>query len=150
MKAGLDVVGLPLVDGNGQQVGRVRDLVLDDRGRQVLGVMLERGWLRRRRQFIALHDVQAIRRDRVVATPDPYAAPPERADGSLTGKVAVSRVGRYVGVVGDVYFDERTGEVTAYEIIPPERQSGQRRRKIVPVEACPAIADVMVVSEASA
>jgi hypothetical protein len=30
MKAGLDVVGWPLVDGEGRRVGTVRDLVLDD------------------------------------------------------------------------------------------------------------------------
>jgi uncharacterized protein YrrD len=151
MKAGLDVVGLPLVDGEGHRVGTVRDLVLDDGGRQVLGVMLERGWLRRRRQFVALDQVQSIRRDRVAAQrDDPEAAPPPRANGSLTGTLAVSRAGRYLGVVGDVYFDERTGEVGAYEIVQPERPSGAARKRIVPTEACPAIADVLVVSDMSA
>jgi hypothetical protein len=97
-KAGLDVVGLPLVTGDGHQVGTVRDLVLDDGGRQVLGVMLERGWLRRRRQFVALDQVHAIRRDRVVAHGDrPEAAPPPHANGSLTGKLAVSRTGAALG-----------------------------------------------------
>jgi uncharacterized protein YrrD len=148
MKAGLEVVGLPLVTGDGHQVGTVRDLVLDDGGRQVLGVMLERGWLRRRRQFVALHQVQAIRRDRVVAQGDEAeGAPPPRANGSLTGKLAVSRTGRYLGVVGDVYFDERTGEVGAYEIVRPERPSGAASKTIVPAGACPAIADVLVVSD---
>ncbi len=40
----LDVVGPPLVE-HGHQVGRVRDLVLDDAGRHVLGVTVVRGWL---------------------------------------------------------------------------------------------------------
>jgi uncharacterized protein YrrD len=150
MKAGLAVVGLPLVAGDGHRVGTVRDLVLDDGGRQVLGVMLERGWLRRRRQFVALDQVQAIRRDRVVARADEPAGSPPRANGSLTGKLAVSRSGRYLGIVGDVYFDERTGKVSAYEIVQAERPSGAARRRIVPAEACPAIADVLVVSELSA
>ena len=52
--------------------------------------------------------------------------------------------------LGDVYFDERTGEVSAYEIVRPDRPSGSGGRRIIPVEACPAIADVMVVSEVSA
>jgi hypothetical protein len=41
----LDVIGPPLVDEDGHQVGRVRDLVLDDAGRHVLGVTVVRGWL---------------------------------------------------------------------------------------------------------
>jgi hypothetical protein len=35
----------PLVDEDRHQVGRVRDLVLDDAGRHVLGVTVVRGWL---------------------------------------------------------------------------------------------------------
>jgi uncharacterized protein YrrD len=87
----------------------------------------------------------------VVAPGDePEAAPLPRANGSLAGKLAVSRAGRYLGVVGDVYFDGRTGEVSAYEIVQPERPSGAARRRIVPAEAWPAIADVLVVSDMSA
>jgi hypothetical protein len=49
--------------------------------------------------------------------------------------------------VGDVYFDERTARISAYEIVRPERPAVSRRRRIVPVDACPAIAGVMVVSD---
>jgi uncharacterized protein YrrD len=150
MKAGLDVVGLPFVDADGQHVGRVRDLVLDDGGRQVLGVVFERGWLCRRRHFVPLQNVHAIRDDQVVAALDSSATTPEHANGSLTGTVAVSRLGRYLGVVGDVYFDERTGNISAYEIVRPERSSRWGGRRIIPAAACPAIADVMVVYEISA
>jgi uncharacterized protein YrrD len=125
--------------------------VLDDGGRHVLRVTVERGWLRRYRQFIALPRLQAIRRDRVVATSHgPEATPPPPANGSLTGTVAVSRIGRYLGVVDDIDFDERTGEISAYEIVQPERPSGQGRRRLIPAGACPDIADVMIVRDRSA
>lgn len=145
MKAGFDVVGLPVVNAGGHQLGSVRDLVLDDEGRQVLGMSFRRGRLRKRRLFLSLHNVQAILRDRVVVTREPAASAPPRANGSLAGKAAVSRDGRYLGTVCNIYFDERTGAVSAYEVVRTHRRRGRYPSTVIPATARTAIRDVMVV-----
>jgi uncharacterized protein YrrD len=146
MKAGFDVVGLPVVAACGRQIGSVRDLVLDDDGRHVLGISFQRSRRRKRLRFLSLQDVQAILHDRVViATDTPPTGAPPHADGSLAGKAAITTRGRYLGTIGDIYFDERTGAISAFEIVPSEDTRGRHLSRIIPARARVATADVMVI-----
>jgi uncharacterized protein YrrD len=146
MKAGFDVVGLPVVAACGRQIGSVRDLVLDDYGRQVLGLSFQGSLRRKQLFFLSLRDVQAILHDRVVlGTDTPPTGPPPHADGSLAGKAAISTRGCYLGTVGDIYFDERTGAISAFEVVRGDEARRRHLSRIIPAKAHVATADVMVI-----
>ena len=150
MTAGFGVIGLPVRDPAGHDLGTVRDLLFDDGGRRLIAVVTERGRLRRTRQFVPFEQIWEIHKDRVIVDDDPARRCSERpaavAD-TLEGKAVVSRSGRYVGIVDDIYFDETTGDVRAYQVRPPSRR-GRRDRSLLLVDAPPAVGDVIVVPDA--
>jgi uncharacterized protein YrrD len=151
MKAAFDIVGLPVRDEAGRLVGSVRDLLFDDAGRRLIAVVLRRGFLRPREEVLPFEQVRAIRKDRVIAadqTEERTATPPGgAASDSLEGKHVVSRAGRFLGLVQDVYVDERTGQVQAYEVA---RRIGKAARRpiLISVDTAPIIGDVIVVPDA--
>lgn len=147
MRAGFEVVGLPVYDQRGRQTGTVRDMLFDDAGQQVIGMLVERGRVRSRTEVIPFRQVQVIRSDAVIAGTAAAAALDTgmRADGSLQGKIVVSQVGQFLGTIHDVYFDEQTGAVHAYEVAAPSGAGAGPRRMLIPTHNGPSIGDVMVV-----
>jgi uncharacterized protein YrrD len=146
MKAGLDIVGLPVMDVTGHTMGTVRNLVLDDEARQVLGISIAGRWQPGRQRFLSWREVETILGDRVIVGPAaPPAVPPPCADQALAGKAAISRTGHYLGAVANIYFDEATGAISAYTLARTGRARRTALSKIVPATARVTIADVMVI-----
>jgi uncharacterized protein YrrD len=146
MKAGFDIVGLPVIDVTGHTMGIVRNLVLDDDARQVLGISVAGRWRPSRQRFLSWREVETVQSDRViVGPPAPPAAPPRCADQALAGKAAISRTGHYLGAVVNIYFDEATGTISAYTLARTDRARRPALSKVVPATARVTVADVMVI-----
>lgn len=150
MRAGLDIVGLVVLDESGQRKGTVTDVLFDDSSRRMIGVMVERGWLRRRHEFISFERIRSIGPDSLVAGAGRPCTEFEGRGNALQGKLVVSRGGHCLGRVDDVYIEERTGDVKAYRVASEFRGAGPPRRLLLPFDSRPTIGDVVVIDDPSA
>lgn len=148
MKAGLQLVGMPMMNPAGEELGRVVDLLFDDDCRHVIGVTLARRRLRAREQFVAFDDLHTFADDAVIASPrrTPFGRSrraPAR-NQAVQGKAVVSERGRYLGTVADVLFDERSGRIEAYAVASTR---GERQVAVISADAVPVVSDVVLVTE---
>jgi uncharacterized protein YrrD len=147
MRAGLDIVGLTVCDESGRRTGTVSDVLLDDGSRRVIGVVVRRGRLRPQHEFVGFQQIRSIRPDRLIAGAGRACSECEDGRNALQGKPVVSRTGRHLGWVDDVYIDETTGDVMAYQIASKQRRAPNRPRLLILSASRPMIADVMVVAD---
>jgi uncharacterized protein YrrD len=120
-----DVVGRTVVvREGGQQVGKVKDLVVDQAGRQVLGFIVSEG-LFKSTKVAPWASLQAIGPDSVVlnaAGSIVKAAEAPDIKSVLDKNLAIRGLrlqttgGKELGKVEDFQFDERTGAVLGYEL----------------------------------
>jgi uncharacterized protein YrrD len=124
MKA-TEVIGrAAVVREGGQKVGKVKDLVIDPTGRQVLGFVVAEGLLAKIK-VAPWAGLQTIGPDNVVfASSDsvvkPAGAPDIKAvlDSKLKlkGRKLQTTAGKDLGEIDDCQFDERSGAVLGYEL----------------------------------
>jgi uncharacterized protein YrrD len=152
MSAAMDLVGYDVIDEGSQRlIGTVTDVLFDDDCRRVLALValdhVRRGW-----SAIAFDDIQAFREGAIVArvalrgSAATTAAAQAATSGSLQGKPVVTVKRRYLGTLNDVYFDQRSGRVIAFEVRlwDPRRTSPALR--LFGIESARLIAGVLVVS----
>ena len=124
MQKASDLVGRSVVvREGGQTVGKVKDLVIDEAGRQVLGLVISEGLFNTR--VAAWSAVQAIGPDSVVLSTGASVVKPEEApeikavldkDLRVHGLKLQTTAGKDLGKIEDVRIDEHTGTVTGYEL----------------------------------
>jgi uncharacterized protein YrrD len=124
IKAG-DILGRAVVvHEGGREAGKVKDLVVDQLGRNVLGFVVTEGFLRTTR-VAPWQGLQVIGPDSVILKDSnslvrPHEAPEikEVLDGGtrIRGLRLQTNQGKDLGKVEDFRFDETTGEVEGYEI----------------------------------
>jgi uncharacterized protein YrrD len=100
-------------------LGVVEDLLFSEDQNHVLGFLLKPGWVAER-IFVAFGDVDAFGPDALIARPvhgvqQPTPGPRDR-QSAIRGKRVVTRDGRDLGVVKDLYFDDTSGEILGYEL----------------------------------
>jgi uncharacterized protein YrrD len=120
-----DLVGKTIVTSEtGEKIGRAADLLLSPTGNRVIGVVVGGGVLAGER-VLAYEDVKTLGRDTIIARSQQHVMDPrqwhERGIGtwrssSLENKLVVAWDGREVGTIADIYVDEHTGEVEAYDV----------------------------------
>ena len=127
MKAGADVLGVAINADDGQRIGKVHDLLFDDRCSRVTGLVVRSGLVFRTSRVIGFSQVQAIGPDAVtvaIANARPPNADEVAALGSgrrsMQGRPVVTRGGEYLGAVRDVLFDEDSGLVLGFEVAYPK------------------------------
>jgi uncharacterized protein YrrD len=147
MRAGLDIVGLTVRDESGRRTGTVSDVVFDDASRHVIGVTVRRGRFRRQHEFIAIQYVRSIGRESLVADTGRACPASDGRENALQGKLVVSRTGQSLGRIKDVYIDETTGEVKAYQIASDAPAGTDRQGLLILADSRPIIGDVMVVTD---
>jgi uncharacterized protein YrrD len=111
-----------LTADTGERVGAVSDLVLEDT--RLVGVVVGGGWFAGER-VLPFAEVQALGRDALIArshnglvdarTWKVHEARVSRSS-QLKDKPVVTQGGRQIGTVRDVFVDERSGLIEAYEI----------------------------------
>ena len=150
MRAGMDLLGNEVVEEDTRKsIGSVTDVLFDDGCRHVVALVTERRRLLPRRRVIAFDQIRAFCPEVVVAQPIPFsphpvAVPTEPSSGSLEGRPVVSAAGDYLGAVSDVFFDEHTGRVTAFELTFRGPRHMCRRRTLLPADLRVIIGDGIV------
>jgi uncharacterized protein YrrD len=125
MQKASEVMGRTVVvREGGQEVGKVKDLVVDPSGRQVLGFVVAEG-LFKGTKVAPWMGVQAIGPDSVVLATAASVVKAEEAPDiqavlekelSIRGLRLQTTAGKDLGKIEDFQFDERTGAVLNYEL----------------------------------
>ncbi len=120
-----DVIGRQItVRNGGQDIGKIKDLVVDSDGHEVIGIVLSDGMLAGSR-VAPWNAVQAFGPDSVVidatgsvvkasAAPDIKAALDKKT--RVKGLKLLTTKGKELGKIVDLIFDETTGDVGGYEL----------------------------------
>jgi uncharacterized protein YrrD len=125
MRKGREVLGKRVVAADtGDRLGRVADLILDERRNHVIGFVLASRW-RHNARVLPFGEVEAIGPDAVLARTRASAVRPKdvtdiaRSGGHaqvLAGKHVMTDDGRRLGSLVDVWFDDRSGEIGGYAV----------------------------------
>ena len=125
MQKASDVIGRSVVvREGGETVGKIKDLVVDTNGRQVLGFVISEGLLKSAR-VAPWAGVQAIGPDAVIlATAGSIVKAGEAPDMkavldkelNIQGLRLQTTTGKELGKIDDFRFDEHTGAVLGYEL----------------------------------
>jgi uncharacterized protein YrrD len=120
-----DVIGRQITArGGGQVIGKIRDLVIDGAGREVIGIVLSDGLFSASR-VAPWKAVQAFGPDSVIidaagSVVKAAAIPAIKAvldkKTRIKGLKLLTTDGKELGKISDVVFDEATGEVNGYEL----------------------------------
>ncbi len=120
-----DAIGRPItVRDRGQDIGRIKDLVVDSTGREVLGIVLSDPMFANSR-VAPWKAVQAFGPDSVVidlaASVVKASAAPDikvvlATKTKIRGLKLLTTKGKELGKIVDFTFDETTGDVSGYEL----------------------------------
>jgi uncharacterized protein YrrD len=121
-----ELVGKTVVTSDtGEDVGRAADILVSDDGARVVGVVITHGVLANEKGVLPFDQVQSLGRDVIVAKGEPPVLDAHQwADegvatirsSSFRHKRIVTSDGRELGEVTDLCVDERSGDVTGYEV----------------------------------
>jgi uncharacterized protein YrrD len=153
MKAGIQLLGQEVVDGTGRSLGSVADILFDDDGRRVIGLVIEQRRLLARERVVPFERIHEFRRDTIVARPCRLASrqgTDSPSAGALEGKPVVTASGRLLGTVRDVYFDEDSGRVIAYEVSSWAPRRICRRRSLLYLHSRPIVGDIIILGRRQA
>ncbi|MEM8804421.1 MAG: PRC-barrel domain-containing protein [Cyanobacteria bacterium P01_G01_bin.38] len=126
MYKGRELIGKPVVSYDaGEKFDIVEDLIFDQDSNQLLGLLVqESGWFKGAR-ILLLKDVKAIGLNAIIATSKETIARAGKLPAIsrilehntiLKGTHIMTVSGRDLGVVVDLYFDEKTGHIEGYEV----------------------------------
>ncbi|XGV95698.1 MAG: PRC-barrel domain-containing protein [Leptolyngbya sp. BL-A-14] len=125
MRKGSDVIGKVVVTyDTGERIERVRDLLFDQEGNQILGFLVQDKGMFRDARVIPLEEVLAIGADAIVvgshesvvkAHKHPEIKAILRHNNVLKGTKILTTDGLDLGTLVDLFFDNRSGAVTGYE-----------------------------------
>jgi uncharacterized protein YrrD len=124
MKASEILGRAAVIREGGQKAGKVKDVVIDPTGRQVLGFVVAEGVLKRTK-VAPWAGLQTVGPDNLVFSgPGSVVKPTEAPDikGVLDSKLKLkgrklqTTAGKDLGEIDDCQFDERSGAVLGYEL----------------------------------
>ena len=119
-----ELIGLPvlsLVDG--KQIGEVQDLIVDISKSLLRGLLVSsEAWFADCR-FVLFCDIYRTGADAIMLRDASCLLPLDQVDmqgcfkvQDLAGKTIFTESGLYLGMLGDIYFQRTTGELTGYEV----------------------------------
>jgi uncharacterized protein YrrD len=126
MYKGREIIGKPIISYDaGEKFDVVEDLIFDQDSNQLLGFLVqESSWFQGAR-ILLLKDVKAIGFNAIVATSkqaitkagkQPKISRILEHKNILKGTHIMTVGGRDLGIVVDLYFDEKTGHIEGYEV----------------------------------
>ncbi|WP_158553312.1 PRC-barrel domain-containing protein [Peribacillus saganii] len=104
---------------NGTKLGQVHDLAINANG-TVIGLIICRPALFRSSIFVPLEDILCFGRDEVMIAEkagrgNKFTGYTLYSHEPIAGKILLSNSGEELGLLHDVYFDEKQGTIVAYE-----------------------------------
>src|SRR4051812_31752351 len=126
MRKGKTVIGKPILAyDEGLRIGEVRDVILGADNAAVVGLVTEEGGLFETSKVAPIDEVSSFGRDAIVVRSSasilsagelPAIKSILDRKQSLLGTRVFTETGDEQGSVNDIYFDERSGQVTAMEV----------------------------------
>lgn len=155
-----EYVGKPIVSADsGEKVGTVADVLVDAHAGRIIGLVIGGGILKSE-HVLPYADVQAMGNDAVVARSREHvmsarewheSANDAARSSTFKNKRVITATGRELGAVRDLYINEQTGVVEAYDVAGPAFIRLVERRNVLPQSGAVAVGpDALVVSEDAA
>jgi uncharacterized protein YrrD len=126
MYKGKEIIGKPVVSYDvGEKFYTIQDLLFDQTSNQILGFLVQESSWFNSAHVLLLKDVQSIGPDAVItasknvivrASEIPVISHILERNNILQGTRILTMDGRDLGIMIDLYFDEKTGEVEGYEV----------------------------------
>lgn len=131
-----DLIGLPVLGGEQlKRLGTVQEVLFSQDGRWVTGLRLDGGWLQPGRML----DYQAVRAvgEAHILADELYLPAHEqsRPRRELLGLPVLRGSGEEAGIMDDVHFDPKTGEVKALQLSHGLVDDLLMGKAVMPVEA---------------
>ncbi|MCX7842403.1 MAG: PRC-barrel domain-containing protein [Clostridia bacterium] len=137
-----EVVGLPVICAeNGIKAGIVKDVVFCPGTREIRALVLERKGTQIRKRVLLVKDILSIGRDAVIINDSKCITDWRKAvrskslegNGKLLGLRIVSKAGEDIGIVKDVLFESKTGDIEGLVISDGLIQDILEGRNILPL-----------------
>lgn len=126
MRKGKSIIGKDVLSlEDGVKLDSVNDVVVDALGRRVIALVVDEGGFMSSSKVVPFEEISSFGKDAVVvrATASVMSASERddlRAmlehDEKILGKKVFTTTGDDQGSIGDIYFDERSGDVVGYEV----------------------------------
>ncbi len=138
--------GQPVFDRNtGTKIGEVVDLCITSQG-TVEGLLVKKGAFFKQTCFLAIHKVSSFGSDGIMIDGpellEKVKSIPKHTivhQHSLTGKMLISKSGRSLGLLEDVYFQEELGTIVGYEVTDGFFTDITEGKQVIETELPPAI-----------
>ena len=155
-----EVVGKPIVSADaGEKMGTVSDVLIDNQAARIIGLVIGGGILGSE-HVLPYTDVQTMGGDAVVARSRDHvmsarewheSAHDASRSSTFKNKRVITVTGRELGAVKDLFVNEATGVVEAYDVSGPGFVNLVRRRNVLPGSAAVTVGpDALIVSEDAA
>ncbi len=124
MLKGRKILSLPVVtQEDNKPIGEIKDIIYDPEKNQIVGYLVDiGGWLREGKGFLHVdllkreEDCLVIKDESVIKKISKMDHVREAIDKDIRGLKVELEDGRCIGVIQDVLVDDKTGEITGYEI----------------------------------
>jgi uncharacterized protein YrrD len=110
-------------EGSGVPLGVVADVLFDDDCEQVVGLLIERRRLRRRRHAVIAFDALCSCSDEALVAASGTALTVRQSwvralpsTAAIQGKALITAAGDVLGTIADIAFDEHDGRVVAFDV----------------------------------
>lgn len=157
MPKGREIISLPVVTINQRkQIGEVKDLIYDPSANRLLGYLVECGnWLKDGSGFLHSDVVRreenclVVRDESVIRNLSSIPELKQALDGKkdIRGRPVECGSGRQMGIIQDLVLDEKTSEITGYEVSDGVVQDLLEGRVTIPNKGINIYDDKIVTSE---
>jgi uncharacterized protein YrrD len=126
MRKGKNVIGQTVISlEDGRKIDSVKDLLINERNDTVVGLLVDEGGLLSSSRVVPIEGIHSFGRDAVViasanavisASADPEIKAIINRNEQLLTKRVLTNTGDKLGQIADMYFEERDGRITGFEV----------------------------------
>jgi len=126
MQKGKSVIGKDVLSlASGARIHSVKDILIGAGNDQVVALLVDEGGLLGNSTVVPFEAISSIGRDAIVveqdeavvaASSDPEVKAILNRTDKLLGKIVYTEDGKKMGSIADLYFDDRSGRITGFEI----------------------------------
>lgn len=134
------LIGLDVISVNtGEKIEKVEDVMYDPRRQRVTGLLVDEAGFFKDAKVILLENIKSIGKDAILVDSkeaikkasqiSSEVATVARSNTYVTQKKVITETGTELGVVADIFFDDKTGQVEELNVTRgiKDIQSGQKR-----------------------